>query len=145
MDPLSIAASSFAIVQIADRIINLCRLYISGFCDAPGELRLIIIEVGSVKCLLEALELQSADGSKPLESTLKRLQAPLRGCHEAFDTLEALFPSNSEISAQGKRQRLAVSLATLAWPLKRYRAARLIDQIGRYKATIVLRLTADSV
>lgn len=93
MDPLSIAASTFAIVQIADRIITLCKVYISGVRDAPGELRLIIIEVGSVKCLLEALELQSADGSNPLESTLEKLQAPLRGCHEAFDALEASFPT----------------------------------------------------
>ncbi|KAH7407314.1 hypothetical protein BKA64DRAFT_412178 [Cadophora sp. MPI-SDFR-AT-0126] len=144
MDPLSIAASTFAIVQIADRIITLCKLYISGVRDAPAELSLIASEVGSVKCVLEILELQPADGTNTSQPILNKLQDPLKRCHDAFVALEALFPSESDSPAQGKRQRLSKSLAALAWPFKRDRATKLIEQIGRYKATIVLGLTVDS-
>ncbi|KAH9220714.1 hypothetical protein DL95DRAFT_519613 [Leptodontidium sp. 2 PMI_412] len=145
MDPLSIIASTFAIVQIADRIITLCKQYLSGVHDAPAELRLIAVEVGSVKCVLEVLELPSPDGTSTIQPILEKLKIPIQGCHEAFVALEALFPSDPDVPVQGKRQRLAVSLASLAWPFKRDRASKLIEQIGSYKATIVLGLTAETV
>jgi hypothetical protein len=62
MDPLSAASSVIAVVQIADRIIDLCRAYITGVKDAPAELRAILIEVGSVKCVLEVIELLDTSG-----------------------------------------------------------------------------------
>ncbi|KAG4438280.1 hypothetical protein IFR05_006215 [Cadophora sp. M221] len=145
MDPLSIAASTFAIVQIADRIITLCKQYLSGVHDAPTELRIIAVELGSVKCVLEVLELPSPDGSSTIQPILEKLRIPIQGCHEAFVALEALFPSEPDVPVQGKRQRLAVSLASLAWPFKRDRASKLIAQIGSYKATIMLGLTAETV
>ncbi|KAH7357075.1 hypothetical protein BKA65DRAFT_534818 [Rhexocercosporidium sp. MPI-PUGE-AT-0058] len=144
MDPLSVAASTFAIVQIADRIITLCKQYISGVHDAPAELRVIAVEVGSVKCVLEFLELPSADGTSTIQPILEKLRIPIQGCHEAFIALEALFPSDPDVPPHGKRQRLAISLAGLAWPFKRDRASKLIEQIGSYKATIMLGLTAES-
>jgi len=44
MDLLSAAASIIAVVQIADRIVALCKAYITGVNDAPTELRAILIE-----------------------------------------------------------------------------------------------------
>ncbi|KAL5323933.1 hypothetical protein ACEPPN_008475 [Leptodophora sp. 'Broadleaf-Isolate-01'] len=145
MDPLSVAASTFAIVQIADRIITLCKQYLSGVHDAPAELRIIAVEVGSVKCVLEVLEIPSAGGAGTIQPILEKLKIPIQSCHEAFVALEALFPSEPDGPVQGKRQRLAVSLASLAWPFKRDRASKLIEQIGNYKATIMLGLTAETV
>ena len=57
MDPLSLTAGVIAIIQLADRIISVCRDYVTTVKDAPNDLRTIFIEVGSVKCVFELLEL----------------------------------------------------------------------------------------
>ena len=117
MDPLSAAASVIAVVQIADRIVALCKAYITGVNDAPMELRAILIEVGSVKCVLEVLEL--LDPAQKLGEgveLLRKLQMPIEGCREALKSLEELFPPQSTSLVNGKRQRIALSLMTLAWP-----------------------------
>lgn len=147
MDPLSTAASVIAVVQIADRIIDLCKAYITGVKDAPSELRAILIEVGSVKCVLEVIELLDTSGNKSgtcAVEILEKLQGPLEGCKEALKSLEALFPPQLGSSAKGKRQRLALSLTTLAWPFKREKAMKLLEEVGRHKSTISLGLTTEA-
>jgi hypothetical protein len=57
MDLLSITASVIAITQIADKIVSVCKGYINTVKDAPKDLRSIVIEVGSLKCVLEVLQL----------------------------------------------------------------------------------------
>jgi hypothetical protein len=148
MDPLSAVANVFAVIQIADRIVALCKAYITGVNDAPFDLRTILIEVGSLKCVLEVVKL--LDGSCEAESTgnsvaiLEKLRGPLDGCKEAMKSLEALFPSQTESPVSGKRQRLALSLASLAWPFKRDKAFKLLEEIGRHKSTISLGLTTEA-
>ncbi|PMD59680.1 uncharacterized protein K444DRAFT_529781, partial [Hyaloscypha bicolor E] len=148
MDPLSAAASVIAVVQIADRIIDLCRAYITGVKDAPAELRAILIEVGSVKCVLEVIELLDTSGEAEIAfqgvEILEKLQGPLEGCKEALNSLEGLFPPQSENAATRKRKRLAISLTTLAWPFKREKAFKLLEEIGRHKSTIALGLTTEA-
>jgi hypothetical protein len=148
MDPLSAAASVIAVVQIADRIIDLCRAYITGVKDAPAELRAILIEVGSVKCVLEVIELLDTSGEAEVTfqgvKILEKLQGPLEGCKEALNALEGLFPRQSESAATGKRKRLALSLTTLAWPFKREKALKFLEEIGRHKSTIALGLTTEA-
>jgi hypothetical protein len=57
MDPISAAASVIALIQISDRIISLYKAKIIDFHDTPDDLRAILIEVGSVKCVLKVIEL----------------------------------------------------------------------------------------
>jgi hypothetical protein len=146
MDPFSAVASAIAVVQIADRIIALCKAYITGVNDAPADLKAILIEVGSVKCVLEVIELldPSRGGGDSVE-ILKRLQTPLEGCKEALKSLEALFPPQSALSAKRKRKKLSLSLTSLAWPFKRDKALKLLEEIGRYKSTMSLSLTTEAV
>ncbi len=47
-------------VQISDRIITVCKAYIKGVKDAQADLRHILLEVGSLNCVLEVLELSAA-------------------------------------------------------------------------------------
>jgi hypothetical protein len=42
MDPLSLAASVIAIIQLADRIISVCKDYVTTVKDAPNDLRAIL-------------------------------------------------------------------------------------------------------
>jgi NACHT domain len=148
MDPLSAAASVIAVVQTADRIIDLCKAYITGVKDAPAELRAILIEAGSVKCVLEVIELLDASGELDSDhhnlDILGKLQHPLEGCKAALKSLEALFPPQPDNPARAKRKKPALSLTTLAWPFKREKALKFLEEIARHKSTITLGLTTDA-
>jgi hypothetical protein len=149
MDPLSITASVFAIIQIADRVISVCKDYVTTVKDAPSDLRTIMIEVGSVKCVLEVLKLLISEGSGDDHSIvllkLGSSDGPLEGCKRAFTALEKLFPSPADYPANGKRRKVAASLANLAWPFKKDKARSLLEDIGRHKDTISLGLTTETV
>jgi len=144
MEPLSAVASAIAVVQVADRVISVCKAYITGVHDAPIELRAVLIEVGSLKCVLEVLELSVPSPQIPSQiGILEKLIGPINGSGEALRQLEALFPQ-PDIPVRGKRKRLGLSLASLAWPFKRDKAFKLLEEIGRHKATISLGLTTEA-
>jgi hypothetical protein len=69
---------------------------------------------------------------------------PLKECKEALSALEQLFPSQSQLPPRGKRQRVALSLATLAWHFQKEKAKRLLGDVSTHNATISLTLAAES-
>jgi len=145
MDPLSAIASAIAVVQLADKVISLCKSYITGVHDAPVDLRKILIEVSSMKCVLEVIELlgHAKDGtSSPF---LETLGGPLNECNEALKSLESMLSPQFESPSEGRRQKIVLSLVRLAWPLKKEKAQRLLDEIARHKSTISLSLTTEAV
>jgi hypothetical protein len=103
-----------------------------------------LIEVGSVKCVLEVIELldTSVTGEDKVE-IWGNLRGPLEGCKAALLSLEGLFPPQGVLPAKGKRERVALSLTNLAWPFKRDRALKLMEEIGRHKSTIAIGFTAE--
>jgi hypothetical protein len=148
MDPLSITSGAIAIIQIASSVISLCKDYISSVADAPKDLRTILIEVGSIKCVLETLELLISRGCDDgISIILQKLQSPdgaLEGCKQALTALHQLFPA-AQRCTDGKRRKVVLSLASLAWPLKESKARKLLEDIGRHKATISLALVTETV
>jgi Fungal N-terminal domain of STAND proteins len=146
MDPLSLAASVIAIIQLADRIISVCKDYVTTVKDAPNDLRTIFIEVGSVKCVFELLELViprgDNDNAPVILEKLRTSNGPIEGCKQALTALDSLFPL--ECPARGKRRIILRSLKDLAWPFKEGKARRLLEDIGRHKATISLALTTET-
>ncbi|KAI9778079.1 MAG: hypothetical protein M1839_008383 [Geoglossum umbratile] len=145
MDPSSIAAGVIAIIQIADRIVSICRGYLTTVEDAPRDLRNIMMEVGSVKSVLEVLESlaqgQGDDVSLTLE-TLNSPKGPLEGCREALITLNSLLPAAKCDSADRKRRKTLLSLQSLAWPFQESNALKALDDVRRHKAAISRALTA---
>jgi hypothetical protein len=65
MDPLSLAAGVIAIIQFTDKIISVCKSYVTTTKDAPNDLQVIIVEAGSVKCVLELVIPRSDNGNIP--------------------------------------------------------------------------------
>ncbi|KAH0553118.1 hypothetical protein GP486_006694 [Trichoglossum hirsutum] len=149
MDPLSIVASVAAIIQITDRIISICKSYITTVKDAPRDLRMIMIETGSIRIVLEVLEsLASGEINEDSSIILKNLKNSgglLEGCGQALATLDSLFPAAECKSPDSKRRKTLLSLKNLAWPLKQSKARKLLEDIGRYKESICLTLTTESV
>jgi Fungal N-terminal domain of STAND proteins len=150
MDPLSITANVIAILQLTSTIISSCTAYISAVKDAPKDLRAIMIEVGSLQAIIRVIDLPTPDQahSRLLES-LRGPSGPLDRCKEALKALSKLLDEHN--TEQGtddtrptKRAKTLPSITTLAWPLKRNKAKDLLEEIGKYKSTISLALTADS-
>ncbi|KAF7542440.1 hypothetical protein G7Z17_g11566 [Cylindrodendrum hubeiense] len=148
MDPLSISASVFAVVQVADRIIALCKSYIKAVRDAPSDIRAFLIEISAIKSMLGNLNFIASCSNKTIAlADLFASSGPIEGCRRAVSEIEALFPTNPTRSASGassKKRRVKPTLEALAWPFKTAKATKLLDEITQYKTTISLALTTEA-
>jgi hypothetical protein len=137
-------------VQLADRVIELTKFYLEALHDCPHEIRVIFIEVSSLKATLQSLSFliqtdKSANQSSPsLLQQLSGPDGPIEGCRKAIISLEKLLPEDDRSTTGHKRRKLEATLGQLAWPFKRSQAQKLLDDILRYKATISLALTSET-
>jgi hypothetical protein len=129
----------------------MCRGYVSSVQDAPNDMRIIIIEVGSVKCVVELLQDLNAHNSTGhgdgfiILQKLEGPDGPIEGCLQTLKELSSLLPEPAEAPPDGKRRKKSLSLASLMWPFKEGKARKLLERLGRHKATISLALTAETV
>lgn len=95
---IGLIASIFAIVQVADRVIGLCRFYLETVHDAPSDLRAILVETSAIKAILENVKfLVSCNNQKSIIlDDLSGQNSPIQGCTSkaAIDKIEGLFPSS---------------------------------------------------
>jgi hypothetical protein len=147
MDPLSIASSIIAVIQIADRVISLCKFYIGLSSDGPSDLRVILIETSALRAILDNLQFLSSNGHHPTNlMSLAGKDGSIEGCRKALGGLEALLPpeySQSSSRTKSKRRKVKATLTILAWPLKQSTARKLLADVVQHKTTLNLALTAD--
>lgn len=145
MDPLSVTASVIAIVQLSQQVFAACSEYVSNFQDAPSDLRSIMIEVGSVKTVMEVarvlMSTRSAEGKSALFEHLGGQAGAFGECQRVLFELRACVPTAERIT-HGRRAPL--SLERLAWPLRQTKARKLLCQLERLKATISLALITQT-
>ncbi|KAF2111651.1 hypothetical protein BDV96DRAFT_581488 [Lophiotrema nucula] len=146
---LAIAASVVAVIQIADRVVGVCKYYLGHVKDAPADLRAVLVEISSVKSLFENLQFLSKckQGYSKAVSSLDGPDGPVERCRVAVKALEDLFPSDliqQTNSNRWRRKKVKATLAALAWPLREKKAKTLLAEIGRYKSAISLALVTDS-
>lgn len=142
---LAIAASIIAVIQISDRIISSINFYVEALNnDLLSDLQVILTETTAIRTAFK--KLQSLDGNG-----LQALSEPVTQCEILLKALEGLLPPTptGNVQATGnrpqKRRKLEVTKLTLAWPLKEQRAKKILDNIGRYKSTIHLLLSVESL
>ncbi|KAI9709873.1 MAG: hypothetical protein M1812_007581 [Candelaria pacifica] len=152
MDPLSITASVITVIQAAGAVISVCYDYRSSRKSSSWELPKVIEEVKSLRDILEALEelavkAERPNGSATVETqlpTLKRLCEPkgqLAGCKGELEALEKkLLPSRWSGPAGSKRRGL---IEALSWPLQEGETRKILENIGRFKASLNIALMAD--
>ncbi|PMD20101.1 hypothetical protein NA56DRAFT_574424, partial [Hyaloscypha hepaticicola] len=134
---LSFTASVIAIIGLAAEVIKRCKDYVSALEDAPTDLCSILIEVGSVKCVLETLEMRSNLSPSFLSVGA---DGPVEGCHRELKALRNLIPAT--LPSKRKRSQLnTATCAKLAWPFKEDKARKILENLGRHKLTIILILT----
>ena len=144
------ASSVIAIIQITDRVISLCKFYIETVKDVASDLRLMLVEVSALKTIFENLDFLMTHNCAVSNavSILSGNDGAIEGCRRSITELEKLFPSNWKQTGEqntSRKQRVKATWAALAWPLKENRAKKLLDEITRYKTTITLAITTDSV
>jgi len=79
---IAVRASVIAIIQIADRIVRLCKFYIEAVRDAPSNLRVILLETSTLKTIFENLQFLMACSSKA-SATVRSLAGQdglIKGC-----------------------------------------------------------------
>lgn len=148
-EALGVVASAITVIQISKEVISLCKFYIEALrSDAPTSLRAVLIEVSTLKSVLEGLEFISKCGTftPALQNRLAASDGPIEGCRAAMTALEKLFPKQSRQNGQNasKRRKVQATFATLAWPLKQGQVQDLLQQISRHKDGIQLVLTTEA-
>ena len=153
---LGLISSIIAVEQVADRLIGLCRYYIGTAVDTKKDLRAILIEVSSLKGVLESVQALAAadpDDSAALQM-LNGEDGPIQGCQRTLGELERHFPTKTEQAetetrekgdeSHGSHQKTLQVVRALKWPFHEKKARKLLDEISRYRATINLALAHES-
>ncbi|KAK3933930.1 hypothetical protein QBC46DRAFT_462872 [Diplogelasinospora grovesii] len=144
-EALGLVASIVAVVDLAGKIAGACKFYIETVKDYPRDLRIIYVEIGSLKSIFEGLSFLDKEDAAEWK-TLKALRDDglVKRCENAMEELGKLFPpfdpaprSTSKRPTKEKMQRL---LDSLSWPSKIDKAKRLLDEIMRYKSTMGMAL-----
>lgn len=139
-EALVLGPTIIAFVQLADRVIDICKDYIETVRDAPHDLRIILVEISSLKVILQNIQfLYRVDGAIRKAA----LKNTLDTCIKSVVELERLFPMDESFITQSpfrssnrERQDFTQILAVLAWPLKVDRAKKSLDEISRHKGTL---------
>ncbi|KAF5989815.1 hypothetical protein FBULB1_581 [Fusarium bulbicola] len=147
-EALGVVASAIAVIQLSKEVISACQFYIEALrSDAPTSLRTLLIEVSTLKSVLENLEFiaKRETFTPALQNRLAASDGPIEGCKAAMTALEKLFPKQSLQSGQNasKRQKVQATFATLAWPLKQGQVQDLLQQISRHRNGVQLALTTE--
>lgn len=149
------AASVVAIIEIAGKIVQVCKFYIeTARGDAPKDLKLVLVETSSLKSTLESLDFlltTGTDSGDDATELARHISDPINACRSSIAELLDIFPANllqnadteRSSSVVGNRERAARLLNALAWPLKRSKALALLDRIARYRDTIHLGLSVE--
>lgn len=153
MDPLSITASIISVLQATNAVISICYDYSSSLKQSNWQLPKVIEEVKGLRNVLETLEplVKTAESTTPGPGnrlpTLKLLCSPdtrrglLFDCLEELNLLKDKLSPPSWAGPDGSKTRALV--LAMGWPLKEGDTKKALDNIGRYKATLALAITAD--
>lgn len=143
-EALALTTGILTVIDVTAKLISKCKKLIEDARDAPRDLRHIMVELSSLKSVLENLKFL-ADADSEFSDTVKKMDkvdGAVKGCGAAVEKLSEELdgliledPPDAKIS---KGQRLKTALI---WSLKeRSRARKLLGDIGEYKATISLTL-----
>jgi hypothetical protein len=148
MDPLSIAASVFAIIQIADRVATICKSYIDAVADCPKELRIIFIETKSLTIVCQGLQFLKQDNAedKAIITQLAGSDGPIEECEKIVKELESLLPAPTlpaNTNREARMQKLNSALDALAWARRSGKAQSLLEDVVRLKTTMTLAIAGS--
>lgn len=141
MDGLSAAASVIAVVQISEKVFNLCRMYYLEVKKARKDIKRLRDEVTSLQDVLTNVADLAEDpcsANLSILSLLNQQNGPVQQCQgDLAGLITNLDPG------QGKNKMKQFGLRALKWPFNSKDVEKLLTTIGRHKATFNLALTSD--
>lgn len=135
MDPLSIAASIIAVVQLSTKVLG----YLNSVKDAPKDRTQCAIELLNLCSLLYRLTDLVKQGN-PGTSRYSAIQAlavkdgPLDQFKQALETLQTTMTDGG---------RLKKASAVLVWKFKKEEVASILDQIEHLKSLVQIAIQMD--
>ncbi|KAL4961575.1 uncharacterized protein BDV14DRAFT_203609 [Aspergillus stella-maris] len=153
MDPISVTASIITLFQAANAVLAVCYNYQSFSGGSSSGLSTLIIEVRSLRDVLESVVRLVSDENKgkvtdrlPTLRILCQPSGPLATGLEKLETLERrLTPSNYHQNVDGARpfSRRHKLWQALSWPLKEAESQKLIEEIAVLRSTLSLAMETD--
>jgi ankyrin repeat domain-containing protein 50 len=137
MDVVSAISSIIALVQLADRIVDLSSTYIGLTKGAEREIGQIITTIAGLKGFLEFLErfIKSADAD--------RLPALLSQC-QPNGPLDLCTTMMEEIESKLKAKKMGTGKA-LVWPFERKDIVVSLEFIEKHKSSLSLAMQGDTL
>ncbi|KAK4204649.1 vegetative incompatibility protein HET-E-1 [Triangularia verruculosa] len=96
MDPFSTATSIITVIDVAAKVIALCKHYLVTACDAPSDLRRIFVETSALRTVLDSLDFLALRDIKDVRHTVNQLHASLTQAEkrEVYNWIRATDPSS---------------------------------------------------
>jgi len=139
-EPLSLAASIIAVIQVTSSVVSLCYDYRSSVKNASKEMKQLTDEITSLRDILETiLKLVDDGASHPQLSTLQILTKKdglLLKCKAEMEIVQ----SDLKPSPSGGLRAMA---RTLKWPYAKGDVEKKVEQLNRLKSSLTLALTTD--
>ena len=136
---LAVASSIISVIQIADTVTSLCRVYIGKVRGADREIFRMIDTVTALKGILEFLHTFVNDDENesrlPLLQSLSNPRGPLETCRTALADIESRL--------RLKRDHNDV-LKAITWPWKWKDIAPVLEDIEKQKTLVLLAMQGDT-
>lgn len=134
-DPLSVAASIIALIQLTGALSVFGHGYIGGLRRGSADRRRLVEEFASLGAILQHLH-DHGGGSGSDAGALQDLSGPLANCRLELDAL-------ADRMRPRKRKGLSRVWRTLKWPLEEAETLQAVERIERYKTLFHFAVTAD--
>ena len=140
---MEVAAGIIAVIQLADRIVSLCRTYF----DARKDIEKSIAEVTSFQDVLKQADEMAKNNALGLysHSFVNQLAELISGCRSTLEELERTLQLAT--IKQGRMQKfmslVGIRTSTLKTPFESKEVTSIIEALNRHKGTITLVLNLD--
>lgn len=138
MDGLSVAASIFGIISLADVVFVRVTKYVKAAKNADKEVKELRQEVllllGAVHSLSKLAQVYEADGLKDISINQLRMHH-ISACQDTLDEIQKKLNKIGDNSLKRK----------LVWPFTTEKTKELLADISRHKDVITLALSAESL
>ena len=135
MDPLSLAASIIAVLQLSTQVLG----YLNDFKDASSDRTQCAIEVSNLLSLLYKLRnhVEKGDPTQPWYDDVRTLaveNGPLDQFRQALESLQAKMTDGGRLKKAGE---------ALMWKFKKEEIANILDRMERLKTLVEIALQMD--